>query len=147
MVRVNFAEVEPFEQLPKGRYHVIVTDGEVNQTSETSEHPDNDYWRVAYTVQDGPKKGKREWDNLMLPPYTPYGLFNLLRATVGQHPWSEEDLDGEADVDVELDDLIDLELVISVRPQRGNDEYNEVSRYYPYDPEEWETEEDDLLPG
>lgn len=143
MVKVNFSDVEDFQPLPKGKYHFVVSDGEVKETTESSKHPGVDYWRLELTVQDGEYEGRNEWTNIMLPPYELFGLYGLLRATIGQHDFTEEDLEG-GDVDVELDDLIGLEFVANVKPQKDNPDFNNVGRMQPYDPENWA--DTDLLP-
>lgn len=143
MVKINFAEVEGFTQLEKGKYHFAVTDGEVKETSPESKHPEVDFWNLELTVQDGPKEGEKEFMNIMLPPYEPFTLVSLLRATVGQHDWTDEDVQN-GEFEVELDDLLGLEFVANVAPQKGNEDYNNVSRIKPYDPDKWEYA--DVLP-
>lgn len=143
MVKVNFSDIKEFEQLPPGKYHFIIEEGEVQETGEESKHPGNDFWRLTLTVQDGEYAGQHEWVSVMLPPYELYTLFGILRATIGQHEWTEEDLKS-GDVDVELDDLIGLEFVARVKPQKGNSDFNNVSRFQAFDPDEWA--DADLLP-
>lgn len=143
MVRVNFSEVESFDKLEPGTYHFAITDLEVKETAEDSKFPGNDFWNAELTVQDGPLKGRKEFMAIMLPPYELYTLVGILRATVGQHEWSEEDVDaGEADV--EMDDLLNLEFIAKVKPQKKNPDFNQVSNFKPYDPDNWE--ESDMLP-
>lgn len=143
MVRVNFAEIEDYKPLEPGKYHFAVTDGEVKETGPDKKHPGVDYWFIELTVQDGPNQGKKQSLPVMLPPYEPYALVNILRATVGQHKWSEEEVqDGE--FDVELDDLLELEFVAKVQPQKGNSDFNEVKSIRPFDAESWT--DADLLP-
>lgn len=143
MVRVNFAGIEESEKLPRGKYHFAVTDGEVKETSEDSKHPGNDYWNLELTVQDGDHQGRKHWLSIMLPPYEVFTLASVLRATVGQHEFTEKQL-ADGDFDVELDDLIGLEFVATVRPQKKNPDFNETRSIKAFDPEEWE--DADLLP-
>lgn len=143
MVKVNFSDVKDFQQLPKGKYHFLVEEGEVQETSDTSKHPGVDYWRLTLTVQDGEYQGQHEWVSVMLPPYELFTLFGILRATIGQHEWTEEELRA-GDVDVELDNLIGLEFVASVKPQKDNPDFNNVGSFRAYDPDAWA--DSDLLP-
>lgn len=139
MVRVNFAEVESFEKLPADTYHFAITDLDVDETGEDSKFPGTDYWKAELTVQSGPLEGRKEWLSIMLPPYELYTLAGILRATVGQHEWSEEDVEsGEADV--EMDDLLNLEFMARVKPQKKNPDFNQVSNFKPVD------DEADMLP-
>jgi hypothetical protein len=136
MVKVNFAEVEEYKPLERGTYRFVVTDTEVDQNKESAQHPGNDFWKLTLTVQDGPKEGKTQVANCMLPPYTPYDLVGILRATVGQHRFTEDEINsGEADV--ELEDLDELEFIANVAPQKDNSDYNNVSRYRAV-PDDWE---------
>ena len=144
MVRINFAEIEDSPQLPTGKYHFAITDGEIKETSDTSKFPGEDYWSVELTVQDGEQQGRKQYIPLMLPPkYEPFSLARILRVTVGQHEYTEEQLDN-GEFDVELDDLMGLEFVASVRPQKNNKDFNEVRNIKAFDPEDWE--DADLLP-
>ena len=143
MVRINFAEVEDSPQLPAGKYHFAITDGEVRETSDTSKHPGNDFWSLELTVQDGEQQGRKQYMSIMLPPYEVFTLARLMRVTVGQHEFTEDQL-ASGEFDVELDDLMGLEFVASVRPQKGNTDYNEVRNLKAFDPEDWE--DADLLP-
>ena len=142
MVKVNFADIEEQAKLPKGKYHFAVTD--IDLREGTNKKPDSEWWNIEVTVQDGEMEGRKEFLFCGLPPhYEPFTMVQLLRASVGQHDWTEEEVrDGELDVD--MDDLIDLEFIWSVRPQKGNEDFNQV-RISPYDPDEWST--NDLLPS
>jgi hypothetical protein len=143
MVRINFAEIEEYEKLPKGKYHFAITDLEVDEHGESAKHPGNEYWRATLTVQSGELQGKTQNLMITLPPYEPFTLVGILRATVGQHEWTEEQVK-EGDLDVDIDDLEGLEFVASVRPQKNNSDFNEVRGIQPYDSEDWA--DADLLP-
>ena len=143
MVRVNFSDVGTSTQLPRGKYHFAVTDGEVRETKESSKHPGSDFWSLECTVQTGEQQGRKQYLSVMLPPYQVFTLAALLRATVGQHEFTEEQLNA-GDFDVELDDLVGLEFVATVRPQKSNPEYNEMRNIKAYNPDDWA--EEDLLP-
>jgi len=140
MVKINFAEVEEFQRLPKGRYHFAVSDYEIKELGEDSKAPGKDYWRLELTVQDGAYADRTEHTNVFLPPdYDPKYLAAILRSTVGQHDWSEEELkNGEFDVDAE--DLLTLEFIAEVSPQKGSDMFNNIGFPRPV-PEDWEPED------
>lgn len=143
MVKIDFSKVEGPSKLPRGKYHFMISDGSVKETSETSKYPGSDFWSLELTVQDGPQEGRKEFTSVMLPPYEPFTLVGILRATVGQHEWTDEDVQS-GEFDVELDDLLELEFVAKVRPQKDNEDFNNVYGYAPYDPDTWE--HSDLLP-
>lgn len=128
MVRVNFAEVEDFKPLPAGKgYHMRITDADVDQHGDNAKHPGNDFWKLTLTVQGGEQEGQTQPLMVTLPPYEPFTLVAIMRATVGQHKWSDEDVQN-GEIDVELDDLVDLEFLCDVRPQRNNPDFNDVRR-------------------
>lgn len=143
----NFAEMKEYEQPPFGKkYRWAITDGEVGETGEDTKHPGVDYWRLECTIQDGPHAGKKTGLTCMLPPYEPFTLFNVLRAS-GNH--SEEELKS-GDFDIELEDLTDgsYEFVAKWVKQKGDSDYGEIKRIQPV-PEDWEPEDDEesVLPG
>lgn len=145
MVRINFAEIEEFSSLPTGKYHVRVTDGDVKEHGDEAKHPGNEYWNLQITVQDGPQEGKTDYVMLTLPPYEPFTLVNLLRATVGQHPWSDEEV-RQGDFEVTIDDIVDneLEAIVTVKPNRKNPDFTNYN-FSPYDADKWSGDEN-LLP-
>lgn len=140
MVRINFADVEEFEKLPKGRYNFTVSEYEVKEHGENSKHPGNDYWWLTLTVMDGEKQGKTQTMMITLPPYEPYALVGILRATVGQHEWTEEQVEA-GEIDVEVDDLEGLEFSAQVQPQKDNPDFNNVRGFRPT-----QETDDSLLP-
>lgn len=142
MVRINFAEIEDYKPLPADKgYHFRVTDGDIDQHGDNAKHPGNDFWKLTLTVQDGEQEGGTQPLTITLPPYEPFTLVNILRATVGQHEWSEEEVQN-GEFEVELDDLVDLEFLADVRPQKNNSDYMEVRRIRPLD--EASSEDNDL---
>jgi hypothetical protein len=145
MVSINFADVPEFSQLDPGTYHFEITDGDRKEHGPEAEHPGNEFWSLELTVVDGEKQGRKEFVTITLPPYKPFMLVSILRATAESEKtaWSEKDVqDGTFEVD--LDDLIGLEFVARVGPQKKNPDFNQVSRIRAYDPETWA--EADLLP-
>lgn len=147
MVKVNFSEVEDFKKLDAGRYHFAVTD--IDLKEGTQNKPEAEWWSIECTVQDGENQGAKEWLFAGLPNedpdkhYDPITIAQLLRATVGQHEWTSEQLD-EGEFEVEMDDLLDLEFVGLVSAQKKNPQFNQV-RIEPYDSDEWDSDEN-LLP-
>jgi len=149
MVKVNFASIK--DGPSDGTHRFMITEGDIEQNKESAKHPGNDYWRLTLQVQDGPDEGETTKTNVMLPPYVPYDLKNILRATVGQHSWSEEDIK-KGEFDVEMDDLVDnnLEFIATIAPQRNNKDFKNVGNYRPV-PDDWDWEDynedtDSLLP-
>jgi len=144
-VKINFGEVEEYKPLEPGKYHLAVTDVEVKEHGENSKHPGHEYWMLTLTVQDGPQEGKTQNLMVTLPPhYEPFTLVNVLRATVGQHEWTDQQVkDGEVEVDVE--NLEGLEFVATVRRQKNNSDFNEVRGIREYNADTWDAG-DDLLP-
>lgn len=142
MVKVNFAEIEEFQKLPSGKYHFAVTDVDLGEGTE--KEPESEYWSIKCTVQDGELQGRTESLWCGLPPhYEPFTLAQLLRATVGQHEWTKEQLE-DGEFEVEMDDIIGLEFIGVVKPSKRNKEFNQV-RIEPYDEDEWDSDEN-LLP-
>lgn len=143
MVRVNFAEIEDSGKLDPGKYHFAITDGDVKEGTE--KEPDSQAWNLELTVQDGEKEGRKEFVWIGHPPhYVPYALKPILKATVGQHKWSKDEVE-EGEIDVELDDLMGLEFIATVRTQKKNPDFNDVRNFQPYDSDEWDSDEN-LLP-
>jgi hypothetical protein len=144
MVKVNFADIQESNDLPiGGPYHVQITDGDIGEHGDEAKHPGNEFWRVEITVQDGPLEGKSATVLITLPPYEPFTLANILRASVGQHEFTEEQL-RDGDFDVSLDDLVDnnLEMLVKVNKRKGSDYVN--YRFSPYDPETWDPGDSEL---
>lgn len=142
-----------FDALPDGKYHVIFTDGDVRQTKDTSKHPENDYWNAEMTVQDGPLAGRKDWTNIMLPPYELYTLANILQAAGYT---KEEITSGKVDVELFADDLkkpddhfsfavVGFECIVTVRTKIKNDQENRNHRFAAYDADEWEPVTDSEL--
>jgi len=143
MVRVNFAELSDFSKLEQGKYHFAVTDVDLKEGTE--KEPDSEAWNVELTVQDGEKEGQKEFVWIGLPPhYEPYALKPILKATVGQHNFTLEEVES-GEIDVEMDDLLGLEFVATVKPNKKNSDFNDLRNYEPYDSDEWDSDEN-LLP-
>jgi len=144
MVRIAMSDLESGSlQLPAGRYHFAITDIDLKEGTE--KQPDSTAWSLELTVQDGEQEGRKEFVWLGLPPhYEPYALKPILKATVGQHKWNDDEVES-GDIDIEMDDLMDLEFIATVKPQKKNKDFNDIRNFQPYDPDEWDSDEN-LLP-
>lgn len=153
MVRIGFEDTRlDFDPIPDGEYHVVITGGEERETGENSKTPNSPYWNIELTVQDGPEQGRKDWVNVMLPPYELFTLGNILLAT-GR--FTKEQLKaGEYDVELYETDLekpnakdsvalVGQELLVSVktRTKKGSDQPNRNHRFSVYDPEAWDATE------
>ena len=157
-LKLNLGDVQDanFEDLPRGDYHLRLVDGEERETSKDSQHPENPYWNLEFVVQDGKYEGRRMWINAMLPPYSPFTLKNLLRAS---GKVSDEALEGELDVALTADEAEDDDTVVLLNEEEpievigvwGKNRKSgnmELRRFKPYDEDEWTPGDDDdeLLP-
>lgn len=164
MVKVDMSGIEPRdgdgEEVPKGIYVVEVTDYSVFPVSENGNHPGADAWSLHQQIQDDPNfEGRMTFGRIQLPcqecaeagenvdghegdNYTPYALFNLLRATIGQHDWTEEDISKGA-IDVDADDLVGLRYRVRWGKQKNSD-YMGTKKFLPL--KDGEEADSDLLP-
>jgi len=136
-MRVNFTGAEDrgnFDAF-RGKHHVKITDITDTETKNAGKLPaGTEGWSVEFTVQEGQYENRKIWNNYWFAPSTLGFLRSMLVAT-GEY--SKEDLQG--DFDVELDDLIGLDLVVSTRIQKGDGNYEDrtvIKGYYPYDEDE-----------
>lgn len=141
------------DSLPDDTYHVMFTDADVRQTSDTSKHPDTDYWNIEMTVQDGPQAGRKDWVNVMLPPYELYTLGNILQGL----GYDKDFITGGPEVELYEDDLSDKkkgvyligrEVLVTVKTKTKNGQENRNHRFKVYDEESWNPDggDDDMLP-
>jgi hypothetical protein len=85
-IRVNFSDQEAsseardFDALPTGKYHVIITDGSLEEVGESSKNAGKPFWNLELTVQDGPYEGRLLWTNVMLFDGALYSLSQLMKA-------------------------------------------------------------------
>jgi hypothetical protein len=121
-----------FEPFPAGIYHVMLTGYEERETGENTKHPENEYFNVEFTVQSGEYEGRKLWTNMMLPPYQPFVLKQLVAAAgrdVNEPVVPEdflEEMDGK------------LECNARVKVKKATKEYdarNEIAGFKPFDPE------------
>lgn len=139
-LRVNFSDKEASsearsaELLPRGDYHVSLTDIEYREVRE-GKNEGKPYWNLEFTIQSGPYENRKAWTNCMLFSPALYTLAQLLKAC-------GYDID-EGDFEVpEPDELIGQEMVavITVKGKSKNkqtgEEYearNEVKGIKAYD--------------
>lgn len=128
-LKVNFSseeassEARSVELLPRGEYHVKITDVEDRECGEHSKNPGKPYWGMEFTVQDGKYENRKLWTNCMLFSPALYTLSQLMKAL--GHNITEGDFevpDGE--------DLIGHDVVVAVKikpKSKGKDgqEYDE----------------------
>lgn len=141
-LELDLSEFGEFESNPPGVYHVKVTGVTEKETGESSKHPGNPFWNVEMTIQSGKYEGRKEWTNVMLPPYQPIELGRMLKVCpsfAGNQ---------KAKVSEDGSDLLDEEFIIKIGRQKGSDEYNEVKKYYPLEGNEHllDDDDDDLAP-
>lgn len=146
-LRVNFSgkeassEARSVELLPRGAYHVAITDIETRE-SQSEKNFGKPYWAVEMTVQDGPHENRKLWGNVMLFEGALYSLSQLLKAT-GYYDGSEGEIELPS-----ADELVGKQLVVNVVQQKGQvkpedkqdtpgeryPDKNEIKGYKAFDP-------------
>lgn len=127
-LKVNFSDTESnsFSPIPKGKYHVKVTDYEVKEAGENAKNPGSQYINWECVVQDGAQEGRKLFTNTSLLPHALFALKGLLEAT---GKWSQEQLDSE-DFDLEPDEVIGCDLIAVVELTKYNgDDVNNIKRF------------------
>jgi len=139
-LRVNFSDKEAasearsVELLPRGEYHVSITDIELRE-SQSEKNYGKPYWGIEFTIQEGPYADRKAWTNCMLFEGALYTLSQLMKAT------GYDITAGDFEVPNPYD-LIGKEVVVSIVKQgkRSNkqtgeeyDERNEVKGIKAYD--------------
>jgi hypothetical protein len=83
-IRINLTSKEasagPQDPVPNGQYLVAVTDCEQTECGEESKNPGKPYYKVEFTVQEGPYEGRKIWTNAMLFSGALYTIVNMLKA-------------------------------------------------------------------
>ncbi|SRR6266542_1887698 len=86
-LRVNFSDQEAsseardYSPMPTGKYHCCITDVEDAECGPNSKNQGKPYWRLEFTIQDGPYEMRKVWTNCMLFSPALYTLGQLLKAT------------------------------------------------------------------
>lgn len=139
-LRVNFSDKEASsearsaELLPRGDYHVALTDIELREVRE-GKNQDKPYWNLEFTIQSGPHENRKVWSNCMLFSPALYTFAQLMKAC----GYSIDE--GEFDVP-DPDELIGRVMVVAVivkaksKNRDTGEEYdarNEVRGIKPYD--------------
>jgi len=113
-LKVNFSseeassEARSVELLPRGEYHVKITDVEDRECGDNSKNPGKPYWGIQFTVQDGQYEDRKLWTNCMLFSPALYTLSQLMKA-LGYNI-------KEGDFELpDSDDLIGRDVVVAVR--------------------------------
>lgn len=82
-IRINMTSKEasagPQDPVPNGKYLVAVTDCEETECGPESKNPGKPYYKVEFTVQEGPYEGRKVWTNAMLFPGALYTISNMLK--------------------------------------------------------------------
>lgn len=135
MPRFDFSDVAAATNFDAfaGKYHVKITDvsdTEVKNSGGKLEQG-TEGWNVEFTVQQGDKENRKVWNNFWFAKQTMPFLKSMLVAT-GR--WTEDELQGNFDVDNE--DLLGLDLVIKTKVRKGTGDYSDqtqITGYYPYE--------------
>ena len=119
MIKVNFSNEEAssesfdFEPLPSGNYPVILTDGEIRE-STSEKNKGKPYWHLEFTVIEGhPNEGRKFWGNVMLFEGALYSLAQLAKA-IGM----EDQIIKKGKVP-SIDDIVGKELVLRIQKKRN----------------------------
>jgi len=128
-MRVNFTDVESttFEAIPKGTYKAKITDGEIRESGPNAKNPGAQYINWEFTIQEGEYTSRKQWLNTSLLPQALFSLKGLLEAT-GR--FTQDQLDG--DLDFEIEDVLGSDVVIVVNTREYEGEMrNDVKRVKP----------------
>lgn len=138
-LKVNFSseeassEARSVELLPRGEYHVKLTDVEDRECGEKSKNPGKPYWGLEFTVQEGKYENRKLWTNCMLFDGALYTFSQLMKALGYDIRSGEFEVpDGE--------DLVGRDMVVTVKIKPKSkgadgqeyDERNEVQGIKPW---------------
>lgn len=121
-IRVNFTDVkDTFELIPSGTYQAKVTDGEMRQAGENAKNPGADMINWEFTIQKGDHENRKQWINTVLVENALGILKSFLGALSkdGRPMFTQEQLDG--DLDFDIDDCLgaDCKIVVGQRTYEG----------------------------
>lgn len=96
-ISINFGDVEgSFENIPAGRYPVVVEKVEVRESKSS----DNNYFNWEMTITDGEHEGRKLW---MITSLSPKALFRLKDVLVNIGA-----IEGEEEMELEWDDDVQI---------------------------------------
>jgi hypothetical protein len=133
-LRVNVSEKEAgsearsFSPVPRGEYHVKVTDGDLRE-SQSDKNRGKPYYALELTIQDGEYENRKVWTNVMLFEGALYSAVQICKA-LGQDVTG-----GEMEIP-DLDELIGTDFLIKVTIKKETEEYdakNEVRWFKSWD--------------
>lgn len=138
--RVNFSDKEASSEgrgvdlLPRGNYHVKVTDGSIEQ-SKSEKNFGKPYYNLELTIQSGPHAGRKLFTNAMLFEGALYTITQIMKAMgINVTP-------GEMIVPT-IDEIVGHDFVVGVIKQGkrtvGDQEYderNDVKGFMTYTPD------------
>lgn len=141
MVRVNLSGADSdFEALPSGKYLVKVTDGELKESGPNAKHPGSEYINWEFTIQQGDFEDRKVWSNTVVShgdcDCGEEDKFNKALSNIAQllkvtGVASDDDLESE-DFELEIDDVIGTDLVVTVTQREYDDEMrNDIKKYRP----------------
>lgn len=140
-IKVNLSGADSeFEALPSGKYLVKVTDGEIRESGPNANHPGSQYINWEFTIQSGDYEGRKVWTNTVVSHGAcdcseedkfNKALSNLVSLLKSSGVASEDDLASD-DFDLDIDDVVGSDLVVTVTQREYQDEMrNEVKRFRP----------------
>jgi hypothetical protein len=138
--RVNFSDKEASaegrsaELLPRGNYHVKVTDGSIEECGPESKNPGKPYYKIECTIQSGPHANRKLWTNAMLFEGALYTITQIMKAMGISVTAGEMMVPG-------LNEIIGNDFLVAVikKPKQkvGDKEYdekNEIQSFMKFDP-------------
>jgi hypothetical protein len=137
--RVNFsskeasAEGRSTQLLPRGDYHVKVTEGSIEECGPESRNPGKPYYKLECTIQSGPHAGRKLFTNAMLFEGALYTIVQIMKAMgLSVEP-------GEMMVP-SINEIMGNDFIVGVVKKgestgtdgRKYDEKNEINSFMPY---------------
>jgi hypothetical protein len=110
------SESKALDPIPRGQYHVKVTDIETRE-SKSEKNKGKPYYALELTVQDGDYEGRKLWANVMLFEGALYSIVQICKA-MGQDV--EE---GELEIPDE-DELLSEDFIVRVIIKPADDQYD-----------------------
>jgi hypothetical protein len=125
---IDFSDVTggDFDALPAGAYNVAVTDWSKTETKKEGKIPEGTpgiNWE--FTVQDGDFENRKLWTNHWIHPKT---LGFLKTFLVKSGAYTEEDVEGQLDIDPDRVLGSELVAVVTVRKYKGDDR-NDIKKF------------------